>query len=374
MAKRDLKPEPENCVKLFLPPEVPQAPLDLETLRLHTGKRFQYTSKGRHAIGHVLRSLQPEHHTVLISPYMCPTVEQKLRSMAYHVDFFDIDPSDLNPSPESIRARLQETGAAAVIAASLYGNPADMTSIERICREEGVLLIDDGAQSFGSKLDGRWIGCFGNGGLLSFSPGKATAGHMGALFWTERDYEIRRTHHDWIHRISYLNFAYNRQNIYRHPFTPAARILQYMDAAAQKFFSTENDDLAPFETPILGGILAAAETDALTFRREVLTQFLERFGSCDMFRIVQAQRGQPCTHKIVLIFDSPTVADSFCAFLTRRSVFTYRGYTISPEHIAEFPGCRAVAGRIAELPMEANTARMAYMMDCVSGFLETYKA
>lgn len=108
----------------------------------------------------------------------------------------------------------------------------------------------------------------------------------------------------------------------------------------------------------------------LTFREQMMTQFLNRFGDCGAFRIVQAKRGQPCPHKIVLIFCKSENADLFCAFLTQHHVFTYRGYSMTAGQMRAFSGCQAVAGRIVELPVEANEARMTYMMNRVSDFLE----
>ena len=66
--------------------------------------------------------------------------------------------------------------------AGLYGNPVDYPGIEKICKDFGVKLIDDAAQSFGAKLNGRLAGTWGDAGFFSFSPGKSTPGHLGSFF------------------------------------------------------------------------------------------------------------------------------------------------------------------------------------------------
>ena len=76
--------------------------------------------------------------------------------------------------------------------AGLYGNPVDYPGIEKICKDFGVKLIDDAAQSFGAKLNGRLAGTWGDAGFFSFSPGKSTPGHLGSFFWTSKRYILIR--------------------------------------------------------------------------------------------------------------------------------------------------------------------------------------
>lgn len=357
-------------VKLFLPPEFTPTPLDMERLSAVTGKQFQYASRGRHAMGHILRSLRPTPGTVLISPYMCPTVEKKLRDMGYEVAYFDIDPLDMNPSAESIRERLNEQDVSAVVAASLYGNPADMVNIESICREAGVTLIDDAAQSFGATLEGRWIGCFGDGGFFAFSPGKSTAAHMGALFWTKQRYYIAYTHHNWLHRLAYHSFYWNRQRIYDNPAPAVTGLLQWLEAGMERLLSIENDVMAPFENTILGGAVAAAINHEFEFRKEVSTIFAERFRGVKEFRIVSAMRGEAQPHKIVLVFPTHAAAAEFQRKLLEKNVFSYGGYSVVEQALERCPNYRAVQGCIVELPVEDHKARMEYMVQAVEDCLK----
>lgn len=55
--------------------------------------------------------------------------------------------------------------------AGLYGNPVDYPGIEKICKDFGIKLIDDAAQSFGAKLNGRLAGTWGDAGFFPFLPG-----------------------------------------------------------------------------------------------------------------------------------------------------------------------------------------------------------
>ena len=71
----------------------------------------------------------------------------------------------------------------AVLAVHLYGQLADMPAIARLCRERGLLLLEDAAQSHGAHLGGVKAGAWGDAAAFSFYPGKnlGALGDAGAL-------------------------------------------------------------------------------------------------------------------------------------------------------------------------------------------------
>ena len=71
----------------------------------------------------------------------------------------------------------------AVLAVHLYGQLADMPAIARLCRERGLLLLEDAAQSHGAHVDGVKAGAWGDAAAFSFYPGKnlGALGDAGAL-------------------------------------------------------------------------------------------------------------------------------------------------------------------------------------------------
>ena len=72
----------------------------------------------------------------------------------------------------------------AVIPVSLYGQPADMDEINAVCERHGVAVVEDAAQSFGSRYKGRWSGNLSTIGCTSFFPSKPLGcyGDGGAMF------------------------------------------------------------------------------------------------------------------------------------------------------------------------------------------------
>lgn len=92
-----------------------------------------------------------------------------------HNDFYNID-------PEKIEAAITER-TRAVIAVHLYGQPADIGQISRICAEHELILLEDCAQSHLAQYNGKSCGSFGIAGCFSFYPGKnlGACGEAGAV-------------------------------------------------------------------------------------------------------------------------------------------------------------------------------------------------
>ena len=65
----------------------------------------------------------------------------------------------------------------AVLAVHLYGQLADMPAIAQLCRERGLLLLEDAAQAHGAHIGGVKAGAWGDAAAFSFYPGK----NLGAL-------------------------------------------------------------------------------------------------------------------------------------------------------------------------------------------------
>lgn len=71
----------------------------------------------------------------------------------------------------------------AVMLVSINGRyPRDLEKIAAFCKNKGIYLIEDAAQSLGSRYQGRHLGTFGDIGSFSFSAPKIiTTGQGGAL-------------------------------------------------------------------------------------------------------------------------------------------------------------------------------------------------
>ena len=68
--------------------------------------------------------------------------------------FADIDPATFNLDPAAVEAAVTER-TRAIIAVHLCGQPADLPALREIADRHGLALIEDAAQAYGARSDGR---------------------------------------------------------------------------------------------------------------------------------------------------------------------------------------------------------------------------
>ncbi len=96
-------------------------------------------------------------------------------------DSWNMDPELLE---EAIKDRIAKTGKTpkAIVPVALYGMPYQVDRIMEIADRYGIPVIEDAAEGFGSRWDGRVLGTFGKFGVLSFNGNKMiTTSGGGAL-------------------------------------------------------------------------------------------------------------------------------------------------------------------------------------------------
>ncbi len=113
---------------------------------------------------------------VITSPMTATFTALAISRIGARPVFADVDPETLNLSPEAVRQRLGPQ-VKAIIPVHLYGNPCDMPAFTKLAREEGLRLVEDACQAHGAKLEGRFVGSWGDAGCFSFYPMK----NLGAL-------------------------------------------------------------------------------------------------------------------------------------------------------------------------------------------------
>lgn len=83
----------------------------------------------------------------------------------------DINPANYTIDTSQIRKKISKK-TKAIIPVHLYGYPADMGEIIKICKEHNLYLLEDCAQAHGAKFAGGKVGGFGDFGAFSFYPSK----------------------------------------------------------------------------------------------------------------------------------------------------------------------------------------------------------
>ena len=71
-----------------------------------------------------------------------------------------------------------------VVMAHLYGFPAKVDEIKRICEAHGALLIEDAAEAMGATVNGKQCGSFGDYAAISYNGNKIITGSAGGCLLT----------------------------------------------------------------------------------------------------------------------------------------------------------------------------------------------
>jgi dTDP-4-amino-4,6-dideoxygalactose transaminase len=125
----------------------------------------------------------PGDEVIVPSYSFYSTASAVLKARARPV-FADVRLEDGCIDPEEVR-RSATGKTRAVIAVHLAGVPADLDGLVDICRERGLVLIEDVAQGVGSEWRGRKLGSFGALGCFSFQASKHLAAGEGGFIATD---------------------------------------------------------------------------------------------------------------------------------------------------------------------------------------------
>lgn len=79
-----------------------------------------------------------------------------------------------------------------VVVAHLYGTPAKMDEIKKICDAHGALIVEDAAESFGAAYKGVQTGCFGDVSILSGNGNKIITGSSGGFLLVDDEEDANK--------------------------------------------------------------------------------------------------------------------------------------------------------------------------------------
>jgi dTDP-4-amino-4,6-dideoxygalactose transaminase len=138
---------------------------------------------------HLAQDLKPGDEILVPSLTAFPTIEPMIHAGARPV-FVDIDDTYTIDPQDAKRAITDRT--VGIIPVHLYGRPADIDAMRQLCRDHGLWMIEDCAQSHGAKWNGQRVGSFGEHAAFSFYPSKnlTVYGDGGAI--ATSDPEIAR--------------------------------------------------------------------------------------------------------------------------------------------------------------------------------------
>ncbi len=102
--------------------------------------------------------------------------------------FADIDEETYNIDPQSVVEKVNGK-TKAVVAVDFTGQSVELDELLAVCREKGLVLIEDGAHVIGTKYKGRANGSIADMTTFSFHPVKTvTGGEGGAVLTNNEEY------------------------------------------------------------------------------------------------------------------------------------------------------------------------------------------
>jgi dTDP-4-amino-4,6-dideoxygalactose transaminase len=209
--------------------------------------------------------------------------------------FVDIDPETLTIDPAD--ARRSAGDARAIVATHVFGVPAAVGQLSELASDLGARLVFDAAHGYGSLVDGRHVGTFGDAEVFSLSGTKPVTSGEGGLF-TTADPNLAE-------RFRYLR-AYGFQGDYNSRFVGLNGKLSELHAA-------------------LGLLTMARIEESLAIRARHVEAYLAGIGAIRGVTVQRVPAGTRSTYKdfAVLFADHPT-RDRVEAALTADGVQTKR--------------------------------------------------
>lgn len=97
--------------------------------------------------------------------------------------FADINPCTYNIDPKSVEEKITER-TKAVVAVDYTGQAVELEPLLSLCHSRGIILIEDGAHSIGTRYKGKYVGSIADMTTFSFHPVKTVTGGEGGAVLT----------------------------------------------------------------------------------------------------------------------------------------------------------------------------------------------
>jgi 8-amino-3,8-dideoxy-alpha-D-manno-octulosonate transaminase len=154
-------------------------------------KHAQLTSSGTSALTTALAALGIGAGDEVIMPCFTfvASFEAVLSVGAIPV-LVDVDDT-LTLNPEAVRKAITQK-TKCVMPVHMCGSMADLDTLVSICKEHGLILLEDACQSIGASYKGKSLGTIGDAGTFSFDFVKTiTCGEGGAVLTNNKDVYIK---------------------------------------------------------------------------------------------------------------------------------------------------------------------------------------
>ena len=147
-------------------------------------------NSGRTALFILLKSLdnikRDKKREVVIPAYTCFSVAAAAVKSGLKIRLIDIDPNTMDYDYDKLK-NTDFSNVLAIVGCNLFGILSDWEKLRSIADENGIFLIDDAAQSMGSKFNSKLSGTFGDAGFFSLDRGKNLSTFSGGVLITDNE-------------------------------------------------------------------------------------------------------------------------------------------------------------------------------------------
>jgi perosamine synthetase len=150
------------------------------------GVKYVYAcASGTAAVHTAIAALDPEPgDEIVTSPITDMGALTPILYQAAIPVFAEVDPKTWNVTAKTIEPVLSER-TKAIVVTHLFGNPCEMEAISRLADSRGIPIIEDCAQAFLAKSQGRYVGTIGKVSCFSLQQGKHITTGEGGLVATD---------------------------------------------------------------------------------------------------------------------------------------------------------------------------------------------
>lgn len=221
--------------------------------------------------------------------------------------YVDIDPVTFTVDPAKIAAAITPR-TRAIIPVSLYGQCADMATINAIAAAHGLTVIEDAAQSFGAEQGGRRSGNLSTVACTSFFPSKPLGcyGDGGAIFTQDEELAqvIRQiARHGQSRRYHHVRVGVNSRLDTLQAAILLAKLEIFESELNARERAAERYSRALAGSPVMPPAVASGN-------RSAWAQYTVRVKQRDLVRAAMSEAGIPTTvHYPLPLNRQPAVAD-----------------------------------------------------------------
>lgn len=188
-----------------------------ESIRTYTGAEHAFlTTSATTALWVSLKAIGIKAgDEVIVSDFSFPASANVVEDLGARPVFADVDLQTFNMLPAELEKKITPRSKAVMFVDAL-GNPSGLLTIKDICKKHNLVLIEDAACAFGSKINGIPCGNIADITCFSFHPRKLlTTGEGGAITTNSPDYarffETKLNHGAVVNngKLDFSDYGYN---------------------------------------------------------------------------------------------------------------------------------------------------------------------